>query len=160
MKVFKSSNSKEVKIITSLTLIIFTLIIFTLFYSQAIEINIYLKIFILLFIIIGTIYFYSNSLKEIKLTDKYLILKKNIGQKTIELDSIETIRKIEFSNLTSTTSSKGFFGFNGNLMDDSIMLINNRKKMLRISTLGKNYLLSADNPYELVKNFESKKNYS
>ena len=160
MKVFKSSNSTEVKIITTLTLIIFALIIFTIFYGQTAEINIYLKIFIFLIITIGIIYFYSNSLKEIKLTDKFLILKKNIGQKIIDLHNIESVDKIEFSNLTSTISSKGFFGFNGNLMDNSITLINNRRKIVRISTLGKKYLLSVDNPGELVKDFESKKNYS
>ena len=74
--------------------------------------------------------------------------------------NIESVNKVEFSNLTSTFSSKGFFGFNGNLMDNSITLINNRKKIVRISTLGKKYLLSVDNPGELVKDFESKKNYS
>ncbi len=160
MKVFKSSNSTEVKTITTLTLIIFTLIIFSIFYGQTVEINIYLKIFIFLIITIGTIYFYSNSLKEVKLTDKYLILRKNIGQKIIDLHNIESVSKIEFSNLTSTFSSKGFFGFNGNLMDNSITLINDRKKIVRISTLGKKYLLSVDNPDELVKNVEIKKNYS
>ena len=160
MKVFKSSNSTEVKIITTLTLIIFALIIFTIFYGQTAEINIYLKIFIFLIITIGIIYFYSNSLKEIKLTDKFLILKKNIGQKIIDLHNIESVDKIEFSNLTSTISSKGFFGFNGNLMDNSITLINNRRKIVRISTLGKKYLLSVDNPEELIKDIENKKNYS
>ena len=84
MKVFTSSNSTEVKIITVLTLIIFALIIFSIFYGQTSVINIYLKIFISLIIAIGTIYFYSNSLKEVKLTEKYLILKKNIGQKKKE----------------------------------------------------------------------------
>ena len=141
-------------------MIIFALIIFTIFYGQTAEINIYLKIFIFLIITIGIIYFYSNSLKEIKLTDKFLILKKNIGQKIIDLHNIESVDKIEFSNLTSTISSKGFFGFNGNLMDNSITLINNRRKIVRISTLGKKYLLSVDNPEELIKDIENKKNYS
>ena len=108
------------------------------------RINIYLKTFIVLIITIGIIYFYSNSLKEIKLTDKFLILKKNVGQQIIDLHNIESINKIEFSNLTSTISSKGFFGFNGNLMDDSITLINNRKKIVRVSTLEKKYLISVD----------------
>ena len=99
-------------------------------------------------------------MKEIKLTDKFLILKKNIGQKIIDLHNIESVDKIEFSNLTSTISSKGFFGFNGNLMDNSITLINNRRKIVRISTLGKKYLLSVDNPEELIKDIENKKNYS
>ena len=160
MKVFKSSNSTEVKIITTLTLIIIALIIFTIFYGQTAEINIYLKIFIFLIITIGIIYFYSNSLKEIKLTDKFLILKKNVGQQIIDLHNIESINKIEFSNLTSTISSKGFFGFNGNLMDDSITLINNRKKIVRVSTLEKKYLISVDNPEDLIDNIENKKNYS
>ena len=160
MKVFKSSNSTEVKIITTLTLIIFALIIFTIFYGQTAEINIYLKIFIFLIITIGIIYFYSNSLKEIKLTDKFLILKKNVGQQIIDLHNIESVNKIEFSNLTSTISSKGFFGFNGNLMDDSITLINNRKKIVRVSTLEKKYLISVDNPEDLIDNIENKKNYS
>lgn len=102
----------------------------------------------------------SDQLKEIKLTDKFLILKKNIGQKIIDLHNIESVDKIEFSNLTSTISSKGFFGFNGNLMDNSITLINNRRKIVRISTLGKKYLLSVDNPEELIKDIENKKNYS
>ncbi len=160
MKVFKSSNSTEVKIITTLTLIIFALIIITIFYGQTTEINIYLKTFIVLSITIGIIYFYSNSLKEIKLTDKFLILKKNVGQQIIDLHNIESINKIEFSNLTSTISSKGFFGFNGNLMDDSITLINNRKKIVRVSTLEKKYLISVDNPEDLIDNIENKKNYS
>ncbi len=160
MKVFKSSNSTEVKIITTLTLIIFALIIITIFYGQTAEINIYLKTFIVLIITIGIIYFYSNSLKEIKLTDKFLILKKNVGQQIIDLHNIESVNKIEFSNLTSTISSKGFFGFNGNLMDDSITLINNRKKIVRVSTLEKKYLISVDNPEDLIDNIENKKNYS
>lgn len=158
MKIFKSSNSTEVKIITSFTLAVFALIIFSLFYGRITE-NIYLKIFILLIITIGTLYFYSNSLNKIKLTDKYLILEKNVGQRIIDLQNIDSMKKIEFSNLTSTISSKGFFGFNGNLMDSSITLLNDRKKILKISANGKSYLLSVDNPDELISNVKSQKNF-
>lgn len=160
MKIFKSSNSKEVNIITFLVSIIFMLIMFTLFYGTSVQMNIYLKIFITLLIIIGTLYFYSNSLREVELTKESLILKKNIGKKIIEIQNIDSIDKIQFSNLTSTISSKGFFGFNGFLMDDSITLINNRNKIVRVSTLGKKYLLSVDNPDELILNFTNNKNYS
>ena len=45
-------------------------------------------------------------------------------------------------------------------MDDSITLINNRKKIVRVSTLEKKYLISVDNPEDLIDNIENKKNYS
>ncbi|MDY3338731.1 PH domain-containing protein [Riemerella anatipestifer] len=155
MKVFKSSNSTEVNIITGLTLIILSLLIVTLFYNNISE---YIKFGVVLIISLVAIYFYANSLKKVKITDKYLILQKNIGYQMIPLGDIKSVNKTEFSNLTATFSSKGFFGFNGVLMDDTVTFVNDRKNMVNISTSKKKYLLSVNTPNEFIRDIINRNN--
>ncbi|MCO7319837.1 PH domain-containing protein, partial [Riemerella anatipestifer] len=157
--VFKSSNSTEVNIITGLTLIILSLLIVTLFYNNIGEyVNVYFKFGVLLIISLVAIYFYANSLKKVKITDKYLILQKNIGYQMIPLGDIKSVNKTEFSNLTATFSSKGFFGFNGVLMDDTVTFVNDRKNMVNISTSKKKYLLSVNTPNEFIRDIINRNN--
>ncbi|AQY22887.1 PH domain-containing protein [Riemerella anatipestifer] len=159
MKVFKSSNSTEVNIITGLTLIILSLLIVALFYNNiSEEVNVYFKFGILLIVSLVAMYFYANSLKKIKITDKHLILQKNIGCQMIPLDNIKSVNKAEFSNLTATFSSKGFFGFNGTLMDDTVTFVNDRKNMVKISTFEKKYLLSVNTPNEFIRDIINSSN--
>lgn len=103
-------------------------------------------------------YFYANSLKKVKITDKYLILQKNIGYQMIPLNNIKSVNTAEFSNLTATFSSKGFFGFNGTLMDDTVTFVNDRKNMVKISTSEKKYLLSVNSPNEFIRDIINRNN--
>lgn len=79
-----------------------------------------------------------------------IILKKNIGQINIPKSDILEVNRLNFSNLTMTAGSKGVFGFIGNTMDDSVSFVKDRKKMLRITTQNKKYILSSENADELV----------
>jgi len=49
-----------------------------------------------------------------------------------------------------TYGSKGVFGYIGNTMDDSISMVNDRKKMVRIITKEKKYTISSDRPKDLI----------
>jgi hypothetical protein len=89
-------------------------------------------------------------LDKIIIEENTIILKKNIGQIKIPKSDILEVNRLSFSNLTMTFGSKGVFGFIGNTMDNSISLVKDRKKMLRITTQNKKYILSSENADELV----------
>lgn len=98
------------------------------------------------------IYLYLNALKQIVVNDTHLILEKNKGHIKIPLVDIKSIFKLENSNLPMTLGSKGFFGFTGTSMDGAIVLVQDRKNMIKIETdSGKNYMVSVANPEFLVK---------
>ncbi|MGO3181755.1 MAG: PH domain-containing protein [Aequorivita sp.] len=103
-------------------------------------------------IVLGTFfYFYANSLNEVIIEDKTIILKKNIGKIVIKFSEIESAKNVSSSALTMTTGSKGFFGFNGSAMDGSVSLVKDRSQMIQlITTSNKKYLISCDNPKALV----------
>ncbi len=149
MKVYLSKSSKLVKLITIGLLMCSTIIVLLLLVSNenyGITTGIILSL-----IIIGTLtYFYSNSLKKIIIDGEKIILEKNIGEIKINISEIKEIQKLEYSNLTMTFGSKGVFGYIGNTMDDSVSLVKDRKNMIKIITLNKNYIFSAENPNDLI----------
>lgn len=154
MKTYLSKSSIFVKIATAGTLIIITMVALTLF---AIDKSYYLiGGIILITLLFGTlIYFYANSLDKIILEKNMIILKKNIGQINIPKSDILEVNRLNFSNLTMTVGSKGVFGFIGNTMDDSVSFVKDRKKMLRITTRNKKYILSSENADELVSEIKT-----
>ncbi len=154
MNVYSSKSSGLVKIITTGTLILLTLVTLTLFTSN----RNYGLIggIILSILIIGTIaYFYANSLDKIILKKDRIVLKKNVGQIEIPKSDILEASKLEYSNLTMTWGSKGVFGFIGNTMDNSVSLVKDRKNMIRISTRNKIYILSSERPDDLIKDIRT-----
>lgn len=149
MKIYLSRSSLFVKIVTIGTLILLTLITFTLMTSA--------KSYgiiggtILCVLIIGTvIYFYANSLDEIILDKDTLTLKKKHGQIIIPISDIIKVQKLEYSNLTMTYGSKGVFGFIGNTMDNSVSFVKDRKNVMKITSKDKKYIFSVENLDELL----------
>ena len=113
---------------------------------------------LLIAIILGAIvltfffYFFSNSLKEVTVENKTLILKKNIGKIEIDFSEIKSIKTLQLSAITMTTGSKGFFGFIGTTMDGSVSFVKNRSQMVLLTTTSnKKYIFSCDNPKDLVE---------
>ena len=92
------------------------------------------------------LFFYATSLKEVILTEDYLILKKHLNPIHIPYKKILSVKKLKYANLTMTSGSKGFFGFIGTTMDNSVSLVKNRKQMIRINTAEKNYIISCEQP--------------
>jgi len=98
------------------------------------------------------IYFFSNSLKEVTVENKTLILKKNIGKIEIDFSEIKSIKTLQLSAITMTTGSKGFFGFSGTTMDGSVSFVKNRSQMVLLTTnSNKKYIFSCDKPKDLVE---------
>lgn len=147
---YPSRSSNSVKVITAGGILILILVsISTIFIRQ----NYGLTTGVILgIIVLGTFfYFYANSLNEVIIEDKTIILKKNIGKIVIKFSEIESAKNVSSSALTMTTGSKGFFGFNGSAMDGSVSLVKDRSQMIQlITTSNKKYLISCDNPKALV----------
>lgn len=148
-RVYLSKSSTFVKLVTIGTLVLLVLASLTLM-----TINSSYGVIggtILNVLIIGTvIYFYATALEKIMLEKDNLILKKKVGKITISKIDIISVNKLEYSNLTMTCGSKGFFGFIGSTMDDSVSLVKDRKNMLRIVTKDKKYIVSAEKRGELI----------
>lgn len=155
--IFTSKSSKEVKIMSALSIVVLALII-----GSVILMNVSGMAFVTRIIIVGLIflaffYYFSISLKKIILSQKFIILEKNIGSEKIDIQTVSKTELLALSNLTATFSSKGFFGFNGRLMDDSKTLVNDRSKMVKIYTPAKNYVVSCDEPERLIAEIEERK---
>ena len=150
MKTYQSKSSIFVKIATASILIVVTMIAIMLTTTDK-SYGLMGGVILSLLIFGSVIYFYSNSLKKIIIEKDSIILQKNIGQiKILKVDIIE-VSRLCYSNLTMTYGSKGFFGFIGKTMDDSISLVKDRKNMLRITTKNKKYLFSSLNSDQLVQ---------
>jgi len=154
MKTCKSKSSIFVKMATIGTLILVTMIAIMLISTDK-NYGIIGGIILSSLIIGCVIYFYSNSLKKIIIEKDSIILRKNIGQIKIPKSDIVEVSRLGYSNLTMTYGSKGFFGFIGNTMDDSISLVKDRKNMIRITTKSKKYIFSSDNCDELVREMKT-----
>ena len=159
MKIYLSKSSIFVKVATIGTLILLAMVALTLItidksYGLVGGIT-------LIVLILGTLlYFYSNSLNKIIIEENAIILKKNIGQIIIPKSDILEVNRLSFSNLTMTFGSKGVFGFIGNTMDGSASFVKDRKKMLRITTQNKKYILSSENADELVSEIKTCYSYT
>lgn len=149
MNKFKSKSSPLVLTATIGGSIAFILIIIGII----LQMN-YLGVWIsslLLFVCIAIpLYILSSSVSNIELTDKNVVINKLFGQKIIPYSTITNAKRMGFSNLTLTVGSQGFFGFVGTTMDGSSSYVKDRKKMVLIETQKGNFILSCENPEELV----------
>ena len=154
MKTYLSKSSVFVKIATSSLLLIIVMTLLSLI-STGRKFSL-IGAIVLIALILGTlIYFYSNSLNKIILEKDAVILKKNIGQIHIPKHTILEVSRLCFSNLTMTYGSKGFFGFIGKTMDGSSSFVKDRKKMIRITTRSKKYIVSSEDADEIVREIKS-----
>lgn len=154
MKTYLSKSSVFVKIATSSLLLIIVMTLLSLI-STGRKFSL-IGAIVLIASILGTlIYFYSNSLNKIILEKDAIILKKNIGQIYIPKHAILEVSRLNFSNLTMTYGSKGFFGFIGKTMDGSSSFVKDRKKMIRITTRSKKYIVSSEDADEIVREIKS-----
>lgn len=150
MKTFSSKSSTSVKIITiGIIAALLLLVISIIFIRKDFD---PLTGSILGVIIFGVVfYFYGNSLKRIVITDKSIILEKVLRKIEIEFSQIESVKKMKYSAIPMTVGSKGFFGFIGSTMDDSISFVKDRNKMILLTTTSnRKYLFSCDNSEEVV----------
>lgn len=155
--IFTSKSSKEVKIMSALSIVVLALIIGSVILMNVSGMALVTRIIIVGLIFLAFFYYFSISLNKIILSQNLIILKKNIGSEKIELNSVSKTELLAFSNLTATFSSKGFFGFNGRLMDNSKTLVNDRKKMVKIYTPTQNYIVSCDEPERLMAEIAKRK---
>lgn len=149
MTIYSSKSSIFVKVVTAGTVVLLSLVIITLLTSGK---NGFIGGIILSVIMIAIlIYFYARSLDKIILHNDTVILKRNIGQIKLPVRDITEVKRLNYSNLSMTSGSKGVFGFIGNTMDDSISLVKDRKNMIRISTKNKRIIFSTGNPDLVVQ---------
>ncbi|MGB5783678.1 MAG: PH domain-containing protein, partial [Eudoraea sp.] len=149
-----SKSSFSVKLITMGIMIVMGIVVFSVFTLNE-KYGIMSGILISLIILSTLTYFFANSLKKIIIGEKNLTLKKNIGKIEIPFSDIIKIENLDFSNLSMTYGSKGVFGYIGNTMDDSISMVNDRRKMVRIITKEKKYTISSDRPNELMNDIKN-----
>src|SRR5690554_2243769 len=145
MKIYLSKSSTEVKMITLGLILLIIFAIIALFSVNAKFGSIATGI------LVGRlVYFCTVSLDKILVDDKALRIKRTFGAVKITLSQITDIRNLKFSNLTMSYGSKGLFGYSGSTMDDCVSLVNDRKNMTRIVTNNKSYIISSEQPAELV----------
>jgi len=154
MKSYRSKSSFSVKLITIGIVIAMGIVVFSIYILNR-KYGTISGIFISLIIVSTLIYFFANSLKEIVIGEKNLTLKKGIGKIVIPLPDIIKIEKLDFSNISMTYGSKGVFGYIGNTMDDSIIMVKDRKNMVRIITRDKKYTISSDRPKDLINDMKN-----
>ena len=155
--IFTSKSSKEVKIMSALSIVVLTLIIGSVILMNVSGMALITRIIIVGLIFLAFFYYFSISLKKIILSQNSIILEKNIGSEKIDIQTVSKTELLSISNLTATFSSKGFFGFNGRLMDNSKTLVNHRRKMVKIYTPTQNYVVSCDEPQRLIAEIEERK---
>lgn len=145
---FKSPMSTEVKAITLLGSAVLLSIGITLFILSGL---LWLKILIILAVLISFYFLLTTSLRKVTIDKNHLILNYRIGRRKIDLNEITEISRIKIDNLTMTYGSRGIFGYNGDLIESSDAYVNDRKKMLKIRTKEKDYIISINNPDLMIK---------
>lgn len=143
MKTYTCSSSKLVKIITTTSFVLFVLLAFILIFAPGNLSSASGGIF--LAVILSTVfYFYTQSLIRIRLDEKFLVLKKNLGSIKLPYEEIDKVVKLKYADIPMTIGSKGFFGFIGQTMDGSRSFVKDRKQMIQIISEEKKYLISCD----------------
>ncbi|HPW66752.1 MAG TPA: hypothetical protein PLY32_04360 [Salinivirgaceae bacterium] len=129
MTIFRSKSSTIVKTITIGFVIVLILITIWLLFTLN-EKRLLPSLITIFAIILTVLYFYANSLKCIILNAALLIIKKNFGQKTVNLNEITSVERVPNSSLTMTYGTMGVFGFIGSTMDNSYSYVKDRSKMV------------------------------
>lgn len=157
MEKFSSNSSRLVKLITLSTFTLLVLVAFVLIIVEG-RLGSVSGIIFLVVVMGSAFYFYSQSLKEVILTDTHLILKKNLSKVVIDFEDIESVVKLKYADIPMVIGSKGVFGFLGKTMDGSTSYVKNRKKMVHIITADKKYLISCDERDAFVEKLKQKTN--
>lgn len=157
MEKFSSNSSRLVKLITLSTFTLLVLVAFVLIIVEG-RLGSVSGIIFLVVVMGSAFYFYSQSLKELIITDTHLILKKNLSKVVIDFEDIESVVKLEYADIPMVIGSKGVFGFLGKTMDGSTSYVKNRKKMVHIITADKKYLISCDERDAFVEKLKQKTN--
>ncbi len=157
MEKFSSNSSRLVKLITLSTFTLLVLVAFVLIIVEG-RLGSVSGIIFLVVVMGSAFYFYSQSLKELIITDTNLILKKNLSKVVIDFEDIESVVKLKYADISMVIGSKGVFGFLGKTMDGSTSYVKNRKKMVHIITADKKYLISCDERDAFVEKLKQKTN--
>lgn len=157
MEKFSSNSSRLVKLITLSTFTLLVLVAFVLIIVEG-RLGSVSGIIFLVVVMGSAFYFYSQSLKELIITDTNLILKKNLSKVVIDFEDIESVVKLKYADIPMVIGSKGVFGFLGKTMDGSTSYVKNRKKMVHIITADKKYLISCDERDAFVEKLKQKTN--
>lgn len=157
MEKFSSNSSRLVKLITLSTFTLLVLVAFVLIIVEG-RLGSVSGIIFLVVVMGSAFYFYSQSLKELIITDTHLILKKNLSKVVIDFEDIESVVKLKYADIPMVIGSKGVFGLLGKTMDGSTSYVKNRKKMVHIITADKKYLISCDERDAFVEKLKQKTN--
>lgn len=151
MHTYPSKSSNSVKVMTVGGILILIAVLISIVFTKQ-DYSLLIAIILGAIVLTFFIYFFSNSLKEVTVENKTLILKKNIGKIEIDFSEIKSIKTLQLSAITMTTGSKGFFGFIGTTMDGSVSFVKNRSQMVLLTTnSNKKYIFSCDKPKDLVE---------
>lgn len=155
MKTYTSSNSRLVNLITFFTFILLVFVSFILIFVES-KLGSAAGGVFLAIVLSTAFYFYSQSLIRIQISEKKLILKKNMGKIQIDFEDIQKVIKLKYADIPMNIGSKGFFGFIGKTMDGSRSFVKNRKQMVQIITTDEKYLISCDNRDEFFLEINKK----
>lgn len=146
---FKSSKSQSVQLITAGFIAVIVVCIVSL-YFRAFDENpiVTVSASALMLAFLGILY--ATSLKEVRLDDDFLELKKAVGAIVVLLSDISHVSAVEPAGMAMTSSTKGVFGYIGKTMDDHLCMVNDKEKMIRIETADNKYLFSADDRDQLI----------
>ena len=147
----------NVKIITIGIIISMMLVIFSMFSLIADHSIVIVScgIIMILFILI-----YPNSLSNVCVGEKEIVLEKPFNKIVIPYIDFIRIERIENSNLSMTYGSQGIFGYIGSTMDNNISFVKDRNIMIRIITTDKKYILSCETPDDLIRHLTIKQKIS
>jgi hypothetical protein len=98
MEKFSSNSSRLVKLITLSTFTLLVLVAFVLIIVEG-RLGSISGIIFLVVVMGSAFYFYSQSLKELIITDTHLILKKNLSKVVIDFEDIESVVKLEYADI-------------------------------------------------------------
>jgi len=104
-------------------------------------------ILLAIFVLLLPIVFYLRIPKYIYIDNGSLIIKQNLGE--IIIKDIVKIYKVS-SVPPMTYGTKGFFGYQGNSIDDFASFIMDKSNIVAIETNHKKYLISCENSSELI----------
>lgn len=149
LTIFKSKSEPFVKVITWLLAIILIAMLINIIKQNDQE-NFIWSIVPFTIILFVFVYYGLNSVLQIELRTKQLVIKKFLGEIIIDLNSINQIERLSSIGLNMTIGSKGVFGFIGETMENSKSYVKDRSLIVKIKTLDKQYLISCERADDLV----------
>ena len=149
MKKYRSKSSALVLTVSIALTISFLFVIIAVLMNIE-TLGIFVSIGIILFLAISSLLIIAMSPIYITLTTNELIIRRLFNKIKIPIAEIKALKRMEYSNLTMTFGSKGYFGFIGRTMDGKMSYVKDRKCIINIDTEKESYLISCESPDQLI----------